>query len=121
VANDVKLGVSGSEVTLPTCIALSLPTNIDKQMTSATMSDGTVRYAFYAEQRSWQISWTDLTAAQLSTLLTLRGYNQSLRFQNNFDSSTWYTVVITAFSYDAINPGESTIYYTASMQLAQTV
>ncbi len=118
---DVKLGISGSEVTLPTGISISLPTNIGKQMSAAVMSDGNTRYAFYAGQRTWQISWTDLTAAQLSTLTTLRGYNQTLRFQNNFDSATWYTVVVTSFSYDAINPGESTIYYTATMQLEQAI
>jgi hypothetical protein len=117
---DVKLGISGSEATLATCLAISLPTALGKTIQASTMSDGNTRYAMYAGQRRWQLSWTDLTAAQLATLVTIRGYNQSLRYQNNYESATWYTVAVTAFSYDVIDPTASTIYYTAQMTLEQT-
>lgn len=116
---DVKLGISGSEVTLASCIAMSLPSGLGKKMDAAVMSDGNTRYGFYAGQRTWQLSFVNLTAAQLTALETLRGYNQTLRFQNNYDSATWYTVVITAFAYDCINAGASTQYYTAQMTLEQ--
>lgn len=118
---DVKLGISGSEVTLASTIAISLPTDLGKKIEAATMSDGNMRYAFYAGQRRWSLSWVQLTAAQLAALVTLRGYNQTLRYQDNYESATWYTVVITSFSYDMINAGASTQYYTAQMTLEQTV
>lgn len=118
---DVKLGISGSEVTLPTCIALSLPVDAGKAMGAATVSDGNTRYAFYARQRRWQLTWTNLTAANLATLDTLRGYNQTLRYQNAYESTTWYTVVITAFSHDSVCPGQTTEYYTAQMTLEQAI
>lgn len=119
---DVKLGISGSEVTLATCISISVPTALNKTMETATVSDGNVRYAMYAGHRAWALSWTQLTAAELTTLKTLRGYNQTLRFQDNYESATWYTVVITSFSYDTINAGGTgTVYYTAEMTIEQTV
>jgi hypothetical protein len=118
---DIKLGISGSEVTLAHTVTSSLPTNVGKTMKAITMGDGSVRYAFYAGQRSWSLNWVHLTAAQLAALITLRGYNQTLRYQNNDESATWYTVVITAFSYDVIDPTASTVYYVASMALEETV
>jgi len=121
MANEVKLGISGSELTLAPTLTLSLPVEVGKKVDSAVMSDGNTRYAFFADQRRWQLSWVTLTAAQLADLITLRGYNQTLRFQNNYESATYYTVVITGLSYDVINPGEAVTYYTAQMSLEQTV
>jgi len=117
---DVKLGISGSEVTLAHTLTNSLPTKLGKTMTSAVMGDGTVRYGFGGSQRAWQLSWVLLTAAQLASLVTLRGYNQTLRYQNNDESATWYTVVVTDLTYDVIDPMASTVYYAASMTIEQT-
>jgi hypothetical protein len=121
MSTDVKLGISGSEVTLSRKIAISIPTDCGKKIDATVMSDGNTRYAFYASQRRWQLDFVWLTAAELAALVTLRGYNQSLRYQNNYESATWYTVVITSFSYDVIDPTATTVYYTASMTLEQTV
>lgn len=117
----IKLGISGSEVTLAHTITSSLPTDLERGLNTAVMSDGTRRYAFFLGPRHWQLNWVKLTAAQLAALVTLRGYSQSLRYQNNDESATWYTVVITAFSYDVIDPTASTIYYQAAMTLEQVV
>jgi len=118
---DIKLGVSGSEVTLAHTITEPLPTCIGKRINRAEMSDGTIRWAFYAQQRSWSLTWVKLTAAQLASLITLRGYNQTLRYQNNDESATWYTVVITDFRYDVINPVGTPVFYGASMTIEEAV
>lgn len=118
---NIKLGISGSEVTLAHTVTPSLPTDVGKKMDAIVMGDGTTRYAFYSGQRRWVLNWVHLTAAQLAALVTLRGYNQTLRYQNNDESATWYTVVIVSFNYDVIDPTASTVYYTASMTLEETV
>jgi len=99
----------------------SLPTNLGKKIESAVMADGTTRYAFYAGQRTWQLNWVHLTAAQLAVLVTLRNFNGRLYYQNNDESATWYTTVMTSFSYDVIDPTASTIYYVAAATLEETV
>jgi hypothetical protein len=121
MANDVKLGILNSEITLARTIVISLPTIVGKQMTSAVMSDGNLRYGMFAGQRHWQLSWVSLTAAQLADLVALRAMNKNLSYQNNYESTTKYTVVVTAFSYDVINPGITPTYYTATMMLEQAV
>jgi hypothetical protein len=118
---DVTLGISGAEVTLPSTIAISLPTDIGKQVSSEVLADGNTRFAFYAGQGRWQLSWVQLTYTELGYLITLRGYNQTLQYTNNYESATAYTVVITSLSYDVINPGATTTYYTATMTLEQAI
>ena len=117
----IYLGISGSELTLPHTITDSLPTALDKKISAAVMSDGSVRYAMYLAQRKWQLNWPRLTPTQLATLLTLWGYNTTLHYQNNDESTTWYNVVITAFSYDVFNPTAATPTYTAVMTIEQVV
>lgn len=118
---DIKIGISGSEVTVAHTLTLSLPTSLGKNIKSATMSDGSVRYGFYLDQRRWQLQWVKLTAAQLADLVTLSGYKQALKYQNNDESATWYDVVIASFAYDVINPTDTTVYYTAQMTLEQVI
>ena len=118
---NIYLGISGSEVTLPHTISESLPTSLDKKISSAVMSDGSVRYSILQSQLIWQLKWPRLTYAQLQTLITLWGYNQTLHYQNNDESATWYNVVITKFSYDVINPLAAAPTYTAVMALEQVI
>jgi hypothetical protein len=118
---DVKIGISGSEITVASTIAISLPTDIGVRRTTAPMSNGSIRYACFPNQRRWQLSWVQLTAAELAALVTLCGYNQELRYQDNYESATWYTVVITSFAYDMINPGATTQYYVAQMSIEESV
>ena len=115
----IYLGISGSELTLPHTITESLPTTLDKKVTSATMSDGSVRYSLLNSQRLWTLNWPRLSPTDLATLQTLWGYNAVLHYQNNDESASWYNVVITKFSYDVINPFAMTPTYTASMTLEQ--
>jgi len=118
---DKKLGPNGSEVTLPGTFTISLPVDMPKQVEKVKMSDGSFRWAFFKEQRKWRLNWTKLTKAQLDTLKTLWGYNQLLHWQNNDESTTWYNVVITDFSYDSVDPISATKYYKASMTLEEAM
>ena len=116
-----KLGISGSEVTLPATLTLSLPVRHRKQLESQEMADGSLRYNIKSSRKEWWLTWTKLTKAQLDVLTTLWNYNQTLRWQNNDESATWYTVMITLFDYDSIDPISTTKYYEAWMRLEEAI
>lgn len=115
-----KLGISGSEITLPS-IAIAHPVTIHKKVERAEMSDGSGRYAFFKEYKGWEIRFPKLTKTELDALVTLRGHDQILRWQNNDESATWYDVVITDFNYNSEDPNSPTVYYFASISLEQAI
>ncbi|MHA1225174.1 MAG: hypothetical protein ACTSPV_00360 [Candidatus Hodarchaeales archaeon] len=105
----VKLGLSGSEITLPAIKWLEgnkpeLPTSIHKQISEAKMSDGSSRWGFYSASEKRTFIWEHgfLTKAELDQIKTLRGYNQILRYQNNNEDATWYDVVFISFEYGPV-------------------
>jgi len=98
----IKLGPEGSETTLPQGVKTETPVNIRKNISMATMSDGSTRYAFYKRSRIWRLQWIPLSFAEMITLRELYMLNQVLRFQNNYESSVWYDVVITNLSYTPV-------------------
>jgi hypothetical protein len=124
---NIYLGVSGSEITLPQTrwlggdtpeapIAYHIP--VERSMTLA----GTVRYNFRTgRQRTWPLEFTDVSLADLTAMLGLCALNQSLRYQNNWYSSTWYTVVITSFAYNPLNPAVASadVRYLVTMTLEE--
>ncbi|MBA7699818.1 hypothetical protein ES703_108521 [subsurface metagenome] len=115
-----RLGISGSEITLPS-IAIAHPVTVRKKIERAEMSDGSGRYAFFKEYKVWEITFPKLTKPELDDLVTLRGYNQILRWQNNDESATWYDVVITDFKYNTMDPQSPTVYWFGSMSLEQAI
>lgn len=116
-----KLGISGSETTLPS-IAIVHPVTIRKKIDRAEMSDGSGRYSFFKEYKVWEITFPPkLIKAELDDLITLRGHNQILRWQNNDESAIWYDVVITDFKYNTKDHRSPTVYWFASMSLEQAV
>ena len=115
-----KLGISGSEVTLPS-IAIAIPTAIRKKIERAEMSDGSTRWGFYKTYRGWEISFPKLTKPNLDSLIALRSLDRILRWQNNDESATWYDVVITKFSYDTKDYRSPTVLYFASMSLEEAI
>lgn len=126
MANDIKLGISGSEVTLPTLNAIGwavpdAPINRNKEIRKAIMSDGTPRYGMLAMKREWPLGWGILTAAELAPLITLHNLNVALRYQNNKESATWYDVVIISFNYAELNGISSSTarWYAARMVLTE--
>jgi len=115
-----KLGPTGSEITLPS-IAIAHPVTINKKVERAEMSDGSGRYGFFKEYKGWEISFRKLTKTQLDELITLRAYNQILRWQNNDESATWYDVAIIDFKYDTLDSKSPTVHYFASMSLEEAI
>jgi len=103
----IKLGISGSEITLPTLKWLGsskpdLPVNVHKQIEEKRMSDGSLRFGFYQKHRQWNLDWGYLSKTELDSIETLYDYNQTLRFQNNNESADWYDVVFLTFEYTPV-------------------
>jgi len=102
---DIKLGPNGTETTLPQ-ISWSagsppgMPVNHVKIMNSSTQSDGSMRVGIIAVKREWTLTWHYLTDAEVATLAGLHALTVPLRFQNNWESSTWYSVAILSFKAD---------------------
>lgn len=115
-----KLGPAGSEIELPS-VAIALPVTISKKIERAEMSDGSARWAFFKEYKGWKISFPNIIKSELDSLITLRSYNQILRWQNNDESTIWYDVVITSFFYDTKDYRSPTVYYFASMTLEEAI
>jgi len=113
-----KLGISGSEITLPS-IAKALPVTVRKKVELAEMSDGSLMAAFFKEHKAWEIRFPKIIKSELDALITLRSHNQILRWQNNDESATWYNVAITDFKYNTLDSKSPTVYYFASMSLEE--
>lgn len=113
-----KLGPSGSEITLPS-IAKALPVTVRKKVDTPEMSDGSLMAIFFKGHKAWEIRFPKITKPELDDLITLRSYNQVLRWQNNDESATWYDVAITDFKYNTLDSKSPTVYYFASMSLEE--
>ena len=98
MATTIKLGVSGSEITVPG-VAISMPIEYSKQIRRVEMSDGSRRWGFYDKFRRWQVTCNGITKAELDPLITEWERSQILKFQNNYES------------YECITPNDTTKYY----------
>jgi len=119
MASTIKLGVSGSEITVAG-VAISMPIEYSKQLRRVEMSDGSRRWGFYDQFRRWRVTCNKTTNAQLTSLITEWERNQVLKFQNNYESATSYDVVMTDFSYECINPNDTTKYYRVNFAVEET-
>lgn len=122
---DIKLGISGSEVTLPVMGFTGGVPNASvrpvKGMEKSVMSDGTPRYSVFRTTREWPLSWGMLTYAEVQVLQGLADLNVALRFQDNRESATWFNVTVTSFTYDALAGISSATqrWYQAQMVIAE--
>lgn len=115
----IKIGPSGSEIEIPSVI-VSLPIDYEKQSTRIVMSDGSRRWGIYQGFRRWTIHCKKLTQSQLDNLIIEYLRIQLLRFQNTYESATWYDVIMVSFSYDSADPISTTKYYTATIIVEET-
>jgi hypothetical protein len=99
------------------------PIDYSKRAEKATMLGGSQRFHPKSEQpRRWNLQWEMLTLAEMADFETLRGYNQELQFQNNWEDATWREVVITAFDRDpVVNLGPTTCRWNLSITLEEVV
>jgi len=99
---DIKIGLSGSEITLPQPQARGgvppgMPVGYAKQISWTTMADGSTRGVTKRyHPRTFSLSWEQLTAAELAPIETEARRNVRLRYQNNWYSADWIWVRITA-------------------------
>lgn len=115
-----RLGPEGEEIRLPS-IAVAHPVTIHKKVDRAEMSDGSGRYNYGKEYRGWEITFPELTKAELDDLIALRALNEALKWQNNDEGPDWYDVVITDFKYDTADPASPTTFWFGSMTLEEVV
>lgn len=105
---DIKLGISGSETTLPQINwmgsegAPDIPTDETKNIAKIEMSDGSRRYANLIGKKRWILRWDYLSYAEIEAIGTLKDYNQILRFQNNWESADYFNVVVTKLIWEPI-------------------
>lgn len=99
---DIKLGISGSEVTLPIMQHLGgIPDEsitFNKEIIKSVMSDGTPTYSVFQIKREIHLEWGILTYAEFQVLEGLFELNQDLRYQDNRESATWYNVIMLSFT-----------------------
>jgi hypothetical protein len=122
----LKLGTSGSEVTLPVLGRIGgVPTinvNESPQLQEATMSDGSRRVARFTTKRSWDgLRWDALTLSQLAVFQGLSAIDAPLRFQLGHEGTTWYTVYISAFAWepDLSTSGPVGAWYSVTLSLRE--
>jgi hypothetical protein len=106
---DIKLGLSGTEITLPQPQARygstpGMPVETIKQVERVTMQDGTTRYntKSYHPRSFSPLVWEQLTAAELAPIETEVNRNVRLRYQNNYYSADWIWVRVTRFRKDIV-------------------
>ena len=104
---DIKLGISGSETTLPQINwigrnAPRIPTHEPKNLKIARMSDGSRRFARLIGKKTFRLNWGNLIYTEVETLRTLKELNQVLRYQNNWESSDYFNVVVTSLRWSPI-------------------
>jgi hypothetical protein len=122
---NIKLGLAGSEVTLPQVTWISgpptLPAAQTRNVKQETMSDGSVRTNILEKHPYvWTLEWDGILWTDIQTILSAF-YNTVLSFINEYSDNAYHNVVITDWHYDL--KGESMPKtdkrYIASLQLTE--
>jgi hypothetical protein len=123
---DIKLGPEGSEIILPQIrwrggSAPEIPIEYNLNVETEEMSDKSKRVAFFEQKRIFTYEWSGLTKAQKDIIEERANDRQIQRLQDNWESATWYDVVITAFTYHklASTYHTGTIKYNVSLTLEE--
>ena len=121
---DFKLGVAGSESSLPTCVVDELPCESADSFIGAEMADGSLRYnAKEKSPRTWTLEWDQLTSAECDTLDTIAALKTTLSYINGYtDLAAGASVVVSNYSGPILKvktSGLTTIRYRATMTLKE--
>jgi hypothetical protein len=101
----------------------SFPIDYSKQVDKASMLSGARRFNFRVwHPRTWPLAWEMLTAAETAEMRTLRGYNQELMFQNNWESADWIMVTMMDLQVEPyLKAGATGCRYSVSMILEEVI
>jgi hypothetical protein len=125
---DIKLGPSGSQVTLPEIVwpdgsPPDLPYEQDSGVEESRALDGSVRFNIltYAPG-TWTLVWDGLTWADTQTIWAVLILKQELVYTNTYTDGVDHNVVVTARSYSlkAATSG-ATCRYIVSATLREVV
>ena len=107
--SDIKLGVSGSQTTLPKICwqagsAPGMPYNVDKGVEEIRMLDGSTRFNFTQHQAgSFTLEWDGLIYSQVSSLLAVVALNEQLVYTNEY-------IYVPGSKYGSFKYGDGTHY-----------
>jgi len=124
----IKLGLLGSEVTLPEIkyapgSGIDLPFNCAKNVDEVSMLDGSSNFNIMANHpRSFPLEWDELTWAEVVTILDVCVLEQELSFINEYVDSVAYPVVVLDYGFTPIaeTTGQTTILYRFRLELKGT-
>ena len=124
----IKLGILGSEVTLPDIkyapgAGVEIPTDCSKNISEEKMLDGSSSFNVDSiHPLSFTLEFDELTWAQVVTLRDICELNQELSFINEFTDSVAYPVVILSWGFTPIaeTTGQAAILYKFSIELKGT-
>ena len=123
---DFKLGILGSETTLPDILyepGDELQADAEDSVEEDEMMDGSFRYDFKENvRRTWPLEWADLTWAQIGTLAGIAALKQELNYINGYMGITGATVVVAHWSGAILileTSGLAAPLYRASMTLKE--
>ena len=126
---DIKLGPSGSQVTLPAPTwpdgsPAELPYDIDEPYEEEIMADGSNRIGFSEyTPGSWSLSWDGISATDLATVLGAATLGAILVYTNGYTDAANHNVVVKSYSYalKAETGADSTKYYTLTLELREVL
>jgi len=125
----IKLGILGSEVTLPEMKYfpggdVEIPTDCSKNVSEEKMLDGSSSFNIDSiHPRAFRLEWDELTWAEVEALQALVDLNVELNYINEFTDSVGYPVVVLTFSGPtpiAETTGQAAILYKFSIELKGT-
>ena len=124
----IKLGILGSEVTLPDIkyapgAGVEIPTDCSKNISEEKMLDGSSSFIVDSiHPLSFTLEFDELTWAQIVTLRGICELNQELSFINEFTDSVAYPVVVLSWGFVPIaeTTGQTAILFRFNLELKGT-
>lgn len=118
---DFKLGVTGSEYNLPTCVTEELGGERDDACDLIEMQDGSLQANFRTSvPKTHEINFDGMTLAEYQVLETIHGLGQVLNYINGYKGITGEAVVVQNLSEPSLiveTSGDATPLFRATLIL----
>jgi len=100
---DVWLGPVGNETKLPILTWMgsppSWPVQSNKQVEVSVMADRSRIVSYFGDLKEFKIAFGFLSADDLAMFKAINKLKEILRYKNEHEDNTWYSVVISAFRH----------------------